>query len=348
MMNHRQHRLAAGRFDSLGDLLVAARNAADMPGAADPRLGALMAVSGMTGGVPADGGFAVPDEYADRVWNKVYDSGNLITRCENVPMSREKIKIPAIGETDRSDGARFGVRMSWTQPGDEITASKPKWAQIELAARKVAGLAYVTDEMWQDVPVLEATMLRLFGLEGAFVIEDEIVNGTGETGPLGILNSGALITVTAESGQTSATITAGNVLAMWSRLWPSSRRSAVWLVNDQCDEQIAQAKLATGSALGSLVTFGDDGMRLLGRPVISTEYNPALGSVGDIVLADLGQYLFGDRETRSETSAHIRFILGEGAFRLILRVDGQPAWSSPVTMKNSGVTTSPFVTLEAR
>ena len=105
------------------------------------------------------------------------------------------------------------------------------------------------NELWEDAPALEANFRRLYGLESAHRIEQEIVDGKGTRGPLGILNGECLITVAAESGQTAATVTAGNLLAMWSRMWEPSRKRAVWIVNGDVEEQLGQAKLATGTAL---------------------------------------------------------------------------------------------------
>lgn len=344
-------------FQNLADYLVAVATAADAPSRADPRLAGTWtprpsfhaAASGANEAVPSDGGFAVPDEFMADLWNATYDSGRLLALCDVLPMKSSTLKVPGIGETTRADGSRFGgLTMDWLTPGAELPAGKPKWRRVELTARRLAGVTHVTDELWQDAPALEATFRRLYGLESAHRIEQEILDGEGTRGPLGILNSEACLTVAAESGQTTGTVTAGNVGAMWSRMWEPSRRRAVWLVNGDVEEQLLAAKLATGSALAHLVGFNSEGLTLCGRPVIPTEYNPTLGSRGDIVLADLSQYLLGDRSAMAETSIHLRFIHGESAFRFSVRVDGSPAWFSPVTPKNSALTRSPFVTLEAR
>ena len=87
----------------------------------------------------------------------------------------------------------------------------------------------------------------------------------------------------------------------------------------------------------------------MGRPVIETEYNATLGTVGDLVLADLGEYLIGDPErTTVAFSADLKFVTDEGSFRVVMRVDGHPAWSSPTTPANGTATVSPFVTLATR
>ena len=109
-----------------------------------------------------------------------------------------------------------------------------------------------------------------------------------------------------------------------------------------------QAALGSGSALSRLVDFGDGGMTLAGRPVFSLEQCPALGSLGDIILVDPTQYAVATRSVRFQSSIHVRFLYGESAFRLSVRVDGQPYWAAPITAKNVVSTQSPFVALAAR
>jgi hypothetical protein len=48
------------------------------------------------------------------------------------------------------------------------------------------------------------------------------------------------------------------------------------------------------------------------------------------------------------SSIHVRFVNDESAFKLRYRVDGAPAWTTPITPNNSAVTQSAFVALGAR
>ena len=88
---------------------------------------------------------------------------------------------------------------------------------------------------------------------------------------------------------------------------------------------------------------------LLGKPVNFIEQANAVKSKGDILLADMSQYLITDkRNTEATQSIHVRFVYDETAFRFIYRVDGQPAWSSAKTPYKGSQAKSPFVTLAAR
>jgi len=344
-------------FESFGDYLVAVAAAEEHPGGMDDRLRQLYrpqpayeaVATGSNQAIPSEGGFAVPVEFADSLWEPLFSTGALLGLCDRIEMKSSTLKIPAIGDTDRADGSRFGgLSMSWLGAGDEITATKPGFRAVQFNTRRLAGLTYSTSELWEDVPALEAILRRFFTLESVHRIEQEIIDGEGTRGPLGILVSPATIEIAKESGQAAATIVAENILAMWSRLWSASRRRAVWLVTDDAESQLAQAKLATGTALAELVTFQDGGMHLMGRPVVPLEQCPSLGTVGDIILCDPSQYIVGERSVRAESSIHVKFLTDENAFRFSVRLDGQPAWASTITPKNAAATQSPFVTLAVR
>ena len=82
-----------------------------------------------------------------------------------------------------------------------------------------------------------------------------------------------------------------------------------------------------------------------GKPVIETEYNATLGTVGDLVLADLTQYLFIQKLLQTAASMHVAFATDEMAFRVTWRVDGKPAWVSALTPFKGSATQSPFVAI---
>ena len=83
-----------------------------------------------------------------------------------------------------------------------------------------------------------------------------------------------------------------------------------------------------------------------GAPVIECEYPSALGTVGDIILASMGQYQLIDKGgVEAATSIHVNFTADEQVFRFVYRVDGAPLWSSALTPFKGSGTLSPFVTL---
>ena len=75
-----------------------------------------------------------------------------------------------------------------------------------------------------------------------------------------------------------------------------------------------------------------------------------VGDQGDIVLANMAGYRAITKAGGEEfsESMHLWFDQDVTAFKLIFRMDGQPALTSAVTPPNSAVTRSHFVALAAR
>jgi HK97 family phage major capsid protein len=250
------------------------------------------------------------------------------------------------------------VRVYRRAEAAQATSSKTKFSQVKLELHKLMGFAYDTDELlkWAS-PSVEPILGRMFANEFAFTIDNEILRGTGAGECLGIMNCPALVTVAKEGGQAADTIEFANIKKMWARMYAPSRKNAVWFVNQEVEAQLMELQVALGTA-GALVFMPPGGISgqpystLFGRPNVVTEQCAALGDLGDIVLADMGEYLYGDEASgiNYATSIHMRFDYGETAMRWTMYNDGQPWWASALTPYKgaAGATLSPFVTLAAR
>jgi HK97 family phage major capsid protein len=104
----------------------------------------------------------------------------------------------------------------WVKSGT-FTASQPKFRQMELIAKKLIVLTYATEEQLVDGPAWAAYVDKVVPLEFAFKVDDAIYNGTGAGMPLGFMNSGALLTIARDSGDSGAVITNKDIFHMWKR-----------------------------------------------------------------------------------------------------------------------------------
>ncbi len=339
------------RFATFGEQLLAAYRAAAPGGKVDERL-TTRAASGLNESTPSDGGFLVQQDFVTELLKRTYETGILASRAKKIPISTNAngMKINAVDEDSRANGSRWGgVQTYWEGEADELTGSKPKFRQLELSLKKLTGLCYATDELLQDAAALEAVIRQAFAEEFGFKIDDAILDGSGEGEPLGILNSGAIVKVEKEKDQTD-TITVENLIKMWNRLWARSRGNAVWYINQELEPYLYTLKLGDKPVYipaGGLSEkpYGT----LFGRPVIPLEQCNAAGEVGDIILADIGQYLLIDKGgIKSASSIHVRFLYDENVFRFIYRVDGKPIWNKPLSPYKGSASVSPFVTLAKR
>jgi hypothetical protein len=87
----------------------------------------------------------------------------------------------------------------------------------------------------------------------------------------------------------------------------------------------------------------------MGRPVIPIEQAEALGTVGDIILADLSDYMLIEKGgIEPAESMHVRFLYAENTFRWMYRVSGTPMTHVAVTPYKGNNSVSPYVVLATR
>jgi len=314
--------------------------------------------AGANEAVPSEGGFLVQQDYSMALFEQMHEMGEILSRVRRIPISAGSngIILPRIDETSRANGSRFGgVQAYWADEGDSVTATKPKFSNMDMRLKKLMAVGYATDELLADAPALEAVLSQAFTEELTFKTEDGVINGTGSGQLLGILNSGAVISVTPGSAQAATSVTTQNILNMWSRLPIRSRKNAVWVINQEVEQQLYQLVLGSGTAVLLLYTPpGYNGNTspyglLLGRPVVPIEYAAALGTAGDMILFDPQQYVMIDKQgLQTASSMHVRFLTDEMTFRFTFRVDGQPVWRTPLVPFKGTNTYSPYVVLATR
>jgi HK97 family phage major capsid protein len=246
------------------------------------------------------------------------------------------------------------VASNWVGEGVTTTPTKPKFRIVEFDLKKLMSVMYTSDELLQDQSALTSIASQAFSEEVMFMTEDAIVEGSGAGMPLGYMNSKALITVPKETGQKAATIVKENIDNMWARLWARSMKNAVWYINQDILPQLNAMNQAVGTG-GQLVYLPPGGLAatpfatLYGREIVWTEYSSTLGTLGDIVLGDLSQYMLVDKNgVQAATSMHVAFLTDEQVFRITYRVDGKPMWSVPLTPFKGTNTKSPFIALATR
>jgi HK97 family phage major capsid protein len=343
-------------FASAGEFFQAVVQAGSPRGYVDPRL-STRAATGLNETVPSDGGFLVQKDMASGLLTNMWSTGEILPRISKTTLSGNKngMKFNGLDETSRVDGSRAGgIRAYWAAEAAEKTASKPKFRQIDLGLNKLIGLCYATDELLDDASALEQAITEGFRQEFDFKITDSVINGPGGGQPLGILNSGCVVSVGKETGQAADTLVYENVSKMWSRMIASSRPNAVWVINQDCEPQLNKMSIAVGT--GGVPVYMPAGgasvspySTLFGRPVVPIEQCQTIGTTGDIMLCDFSQYKAIDKGgMQQDVSIHVRFIYDEQVFRFVYRFDGQPVLSQPITPFKGTNTLSHFVKLDSR
>lgn len=348
-------------FANLGDFALAILEAG--PGTEGLRRNErLMAAAGtgMTQGVTAEGGILVPPAFATEIWDGAREtSESMLGYCDTrtIDPGVQSVTFPGINETDRANGSRWGgVRGYWKSELTQMTESRPKFRDVKIEPQELYVLGYISDKLLRHAPGAASGLLaRAAADEINFKVGDAIVNGTGVGMPVGFLTHASVVSVAKETGQAAATIVKENIDKMWARCHAKWRSGAVWFINQSVEPALEQLSAAVGTG-GVPVYLPAGGVadtpnaRLKGRPVVPIEYCAALGTVGDIVLANLGAYCVGTRGMVDQAvSMHLKFDYAQTAFRFIFEVDGQPWLAAPITpFKDTTKTLSPIVTLATR
>ncbi len=346
-------------FANLGEVMLAVRGASVRGGVVDDRL--LMqtrAAGGANTLVPSQGGFAVQTDIADSVVKRVYEVAQFAPKCRRVRIGNgsNAFEEMVVDETSRATGSRYGgVRAYWANEAATVTASKPKLTKRRIELDKIMAFYYSTGEVTADAQAMNSVAMQAVPEEIAFALDDALFRGDGAGKPLGILNASSLVQVAKEGSQTADTIVAANVQKMRPRIWSRSKANGEWYINGEITPQLEAMYIAAGSG-GFPIYMPPNGLSgspygtLYGRPVVETEYNSALGDLGDIAFLDWNEYLLIDKAegVQGSSSLHVEFLTDQEVFRWIYRVNGQPNWASALTPFKGSATLSPFVTLAER
>jgi HK97 family phage major capsid protein len=301
---------------------------------------------------PSAGGFLLPETFRAELLSIALGEAIVRPRATVLPMTTSKLAVPVVDETSRASSVFGGLSASWTEEGAALPESEARFGRVVLQAAKLASSCDVPNELLADSsPAIDVVLAAMFGSALAFYEDLAFLTGTGAGEPLGVLNSAACITQDKETGQTADTVVLENITKMYSRLFPRSKRRAVWLCSPDVTPELHTLAVPVGVGGAPYPAFREtDGeYRLLGLPLFECEYLPKLGDEGDLLLADLAYYLVGDRaEMRFQASEHVKFTQDMTVYRAIERADGRPWLLSAIEPQNAGPTLSAFVKLAER
>jgi HK97 family phage major capsid protein len=337
-----------GGFKSMGEFAFHVRNAALGVGRMDHRLQA--ASTGYANeGTGSDGGFAVPPQFANEITSTALEEQSLLAMADNMPVSGNSMSFP---KDETTPWGSTGIIATWDGEGSSATERKPVLGLDTLRLKKLRVLVPASDELLSDSVAMASHLIKKMGEAVLWKSNDAIVNGTGNGMPLGILTAASLVAQAKETSQTADTIVAANVAKMYGRCIKGAGANLVWLMNPDAYQQAITMTLGdqpiwTAPVQG--MRGAPDGL-LLGRPILMTDACDTVGDQGDIILANMAGYRAITKaggEDFSE-SMHLWFDQDITAFKLVFRMDGQPALTAAVTPPNSSVTRSHFVALAAR
>ena len=345
-------------FKSVGDFLKTVRQAQNPGSSIDERLligsgrNAVAPASFGNEGSAQDGGFLVPPQFAQEIFQLSLGEDSLLPMTDNVEITGNTMAFP---KDETTPWGTNGIRAYWQGEAASAVGTKPVLGLSTLRLKKLMALVPVTDELLDDTNALSTYLPDKIATSIRWKTNESILFGSGTGLPVGCMTNATTVTVAKESGQTTQTLLAQNLAKMISRLPPGSFGKAVWIVNNDVLPALFTLTLGnypiylpTGMNPGG-IQVSPYGM-LLGRPVFVSQHANTFSSAGDVLLADLSYYQTITKAggMQTATSMHLYFDADLTAFRTTFRMDGQSKIAAPITPAKGSTTMSPFVQLGAR
>ena len=280
-----------------------------------------------------DAGALVPVEYMATVMEFATAQSAVLGRVFRVPMSSMILKIPKLVQ---AAGSYFGGLVLYhPNEGGQKTATKPTFDQLTFTAKKLIGLCPITDELIMDSNIAILNYVTaLFTRAFQYTTEGEVIAGTGANNQMtGILADSSVI-LNAVSRQTAGTVKYDDLINLESAL-DENFQDLTFLSRRATVNTFRKQKVTPGTNDQLVFTDGYQtalGMpmppQLMGYPLVKTRNVPAMGMRGDVILGDLGFYVWAVRQDMTiDTSKEYRFDYDETTLRFVIRQDGAPGVS---------------------
>lgn len=315
------------------------------------------------------GGYLLPQDYSDALLECVAEESFIYPRATVIPMFSADLSAPRVDVETAPTTAGVapwfgGITFRWgvEQAPPE---TEPTFRMDSFRAWDLLGYATVSNQWLQDAGAIQPTneadrpeadpllkaehyLIRLFGRAAAWQAEWAFLNGMGaaQQMPLGIVNSPARFLVS-RSG--AGAIAVADVANMAARLLPYGWSRAIWAAHPLALAQIVQiASYQANQPVNQRDVRPSPCGVLVSLPLYITDKLPPLGRRGDLVLFDPSLYIIAQRmEVVVDVSPDDLFQTNQTVYRVWLRLDGKPAFSSTITLQDTTTVVSPYVVLNA-
>lgn len=296
------------------------------------------------------GGWAVPEDFDSRLLTTRQNMRSFINLIPRVPVSvpsgrwprLDIFNAPTAGSGDTAEAA--GLTSKVRAEGGAYTETNPLLEEVEWRVNDaISGYIKVSKELRADVGQLEGLLMQLISINDLSKQEYFVLRGNGVGQPLGVLNSDAMIAVTAAD---DGVFGWADVLKMASRLYTVDLSRTCWTYHPGIEEDLGMLEVGTGGAVWVANMAGGPGANLYGYPLFKSQHLPQDDNSGDVILCDWSQYQIWDRGgAYVDFSEHVDFLNGKDTWRFGRRMDGKPLWLDEITLADpqGSFTQSPFV-----
>lgn len=272
-------------------------------------------------GAPSQGGYLVPAEFHNEIVTALSEE-NVLRQISRVVATENDRQIPI---------QTIPPSASFVAEGQTIPLSTEEFDRKVLGAYKIAAGVSVSNELLAD---------SFFDIEGHLTLEfakaigaaeeNAFLNGTGNGEPLGILpqlaaDSSTTISISVQSAvPVDSELASSALITLAYSLKRPYRKNACWLMNDSTFATIRKLRDDNKNYLWQASLAAGEPPTLLGYPVFSSGFMPAMESGKiPILFGDFTRFIIGQRgEMVFKPLRELHALQDLTTFLMIERVDG--------------------------
>lgn len=271
-------------------------------------------------GVSADGGYTVPDEFADSIVEGLKEENVIRRLATTINTNSGTFKIPTAGDE---------AQATWVDESGAYTQTDVSFGQVTLSHHKLGAVIKATEELLNDSAFDMEDYIRRALIRSIGVGEEEaFINGTGVSPqtdrPTGVI-AGASGTLTLG---TAGTIKADDIINLIYSLAAPYRKKAVFLTNDAILATVRKLKDGNGVYMWQPALTQGEPDRLMGYPIETSPQYPTIGATAGtyvpMLFGDFSWYYIAQRKAMSiKVLNELYAINGQVGFLVSERVDGK-------------------------
>ena len=271
-------------------------------------------------GVSADGGYTVPDEFANSIVEGLKEENVIRRLATTINTNSGTFKIPTAGDE---------AQATWVDESGAYTQTDVSFGQVTLSHHKLGAVIKATEELLNDSAFDMEDYIRRALIRSIGVGEEEaFINGTGVSPqtdrPTGVI-AGASGNLTLG---TAGTIKADDIINLIYSLAAPYRKKAVFLTNDAILATIRKLKDGNGVYMWQPALTQGEPDRLMGYPIETSPQYPTIGATAGtyvpMLFGDFSWYYIAQRKAMSiKVLNELYAINGQVGFLVSERVDGK-------------------------
>ena len=288
--------------------------------------------STMSGLTSTDAGALVPVEFLATVIEFATAQSRILPQLWRIPMGGQTTVVPQLSQTA---GSYFGGILLF-HPEELVskTITEPTFDYKTFTAKKLIGLCPLSDELIMDSAINIINYITgVFVRAYQYTTEGEVIAGLGTGGQMtGILTDAAINLV---GRTTNLQVKYEDILNLESAI-DENFQDLTWLTRRATLNYLRRQKDTVGQPVYRDPYPMAQTPSILDYPIIKTRNVPALGLKGDIILGDLGYYMWAVRQEMTiDLSRERYFEYDATALRFVMRQDGKPGVPIAFAVLNS-------------